>query len=50
LPGNRRKAQLLWSRMEHKQTSCKLYGIDWIRILFYQRLTRGLCFFMKNSG
>src|SRR5712692_7710020 len=41
---------LFWSRMGHKQTSCRLYGMDWTRILFYQRLARGLCFFMKNSG
>ena len=45
-----RKTQLFWRRMGHKQTSCRLYGMDWTRILFYQRLARGLCFFMKNSG
>jgi hypothetical protein len=50
LPGDRRKAELFWVRIEHKQTSCGFYGMDASHIPFYQRLTRGLCFFMKNSG
>jgi hypothetical protein len=44
LSDDRRKTQLLWARIGHKQTSCRFYGMDWTRILFYQRLTRGLCF------
>ena len=47
LAGDRRKTPLFWARIEHKQTSCDLYGIDCTRILFYQRLTRGLSFFRK---
>jgi hypothetical protein len=50
LTGDRRKTQLFWARIGHKQTSCGFYGMDWTRILFYQRLTRGLSIFMKNSG
>ena len=50
LAGDRGKTQLFWARIEQKQTSCGLYGMDASHILFYQRLTRGLCFFMKNSG
>jgi hypothetical protein len=50
LAGDRRKTQLFWATIGHKQTSCRLYGMDWTRILFYQRLTRGLSIFMKNSG
>jgi hypothetical protein len=41
---------LFWSRIPQKQTSCGFYGIDCYHTLFYQRLARGLCFFMKNSG
>jgi len=33
-----------------KQTSCGLCGMDVSHLLVYQRLTRGLCLFMKNSG
>ena len=47
---DRRKTQLFWSRIQHKQTSCGFYGIALSHTLFYQRLARGLCFFMKNSG
>ena len=50
IASDRRKTQLFWSRMQHKQTSCGLYGIARSHTLFYQRLARGLCFFMKNSG
>ena len=50
LPGDGRKAQLFWARRGHKQTSCGFYGMAVSRIPFYQRLTRGLCFFMNNSG
>jgi hypothetical protein len=45
-----RKMQLLWCRIGHEQTSCGFYGIGDDRTLFYQRLARGLCVFMKNSG
>jgi hypothetical protein len=45
-----RKTELLWARIAHKQTSCGLYGMDVSHLPFYQRLPRGLCFFMKNSG
>jgi hypothetical protein len=50
VPGDRRKAALFWVRIEHKQTSCGFYGMDSSHFPFYQRLARGLCFFMKNSG
>jgi hypothetical protein len=50
LPRHGRKTALLWARIEHKHTSCGLYGMDVSHLLFYQRLTRGLCFFVKNSG
>jgi hypothetical protein len=50
LPGDRRKAELFWVRIEPKQTSCGFYGIDVSHIPFYQRLPRGLCFFVKNPG
>jgi hypothetical protein len=50
LTGDRRKTQLFWARIGHKQTSCWFSRMDWTRILFYQRLTRGLSIFMKNSG
>src|SRR5262249_39744890 len=50
VPGDRRKAELFWVRIEHKQTSCGFYGMDSSHFPFYQRLARGLCFFMKNSG
>jgi hypothetical protein len=45
-----RKTELFWARIGYKQTSCGFYGMAISRIPFYQRLTRGLCFFMKNSG
>jgi hypothetical protein len=41
---------LFWARIEHKQTSRSFYGMDSSHLPFYQRLTRGLCFFVKNSG
>jgi hypothetical protein len=41
---------LLWSSIGHQQTSCGFYGMDASHLPFYQRLTRGLCFFMKNAG
>jgi hypothetical protein len=50
ISSDRRKTQLFWSRMQQKQTSCSLYGIARSHTLFYQRLARGLCFFVKNSG
>ena len=50
IPSDRRKAELFWARIGHKQTSCGFYGMDASHIPFYQRLARGLCFFMKNSG
>jgi hypothetical protein len=50
LADDRRKTQLFWARIGHKQTSCGLYEMDWTQILFYQRLTRGLSIFMKNAG
>jgi hypothetical protein len=50
LSTDRRKTQLLWARIEPKQTSCGFYGTDIAHFPFYQRLTRGLCFFVKNSG
>jgi hypothetical protein len=50
LSGGRRQAPWWWRSMAQQQTSCRLYGMEWTRILFYQRLARGLCFFMKNSG
>jgi len=50
LAGDRRKTPLFGARREPKHTSCDLYGIDCTRLLFYQRLTRGLSFFTKNSG
>jgi hypothetical protein len=50
LASDRRKTQLFWSRMQHKQTSCGLYGIALSHTLFYQSLARGLGFFMKNSA
>jgi hypothetical protein len=50
LSDDRRKTPLFWARIGHKQTSCRFDGMDWTRILFYQRLTRGLSVFMKNSG
>src|SRR5262249_56143859 len=50
LPGDRRKTQLFWVRIAHKQTSCGFDGMDVLHLPFYQRLTRGLCFFVKNPG
>jgi hypothetical protein len=41
---------LFWARIAHKQTSCGFYEMDISHFPFYQRLTRGLCFFVKNSG
>jgi hypothetical protein len=45
-----RKMQLLWCRIGQKQTSCGFYGIGDDYTLFYQRLARGLCVFMKYPG
>ena len=50
LPADGRKAQVLWRSMAQKQTSGRFYEMDWTRLLFSQRLARGLCLFMKNSG
>jgi hypothetical protein len=50
LSDDRRKTQLFWARIGHKQTLCRFYGMDWTRSLFYQRLIRGLSVFMKNAG
>jgi hypothetical protein len=45
-----RKTALFWARIAQKQTSCGLYGMDVSHLPFSQRLARGLCVFMKNSG
>src|SRR5215510_9080831 len=45
-----RKTQLCWARIGHKQTSCGFSGMAVSHLPFYQRLTRGLSVFMKNSG
>jgi hypothetical protein len=50
LSGDGRQTQLFWVRRVHKQTSCGFYGMDVSHLPFYQRLTRGLCFFVKNPG
>ena len=50
LPSDGRKTQLFWATIGHKQTSCGLYGMVVSHLPFYQRLTRGLSIFMKNSG
>ena len=50
LSTDRRKTQLLWARIGHKQTSCGLYGMVVSHLPFSQRLTRGLSVFMKNLG
>jgi hypothetical protein len=50
IASDRRKTPWFWATIGQKHTSCRLYGMDWTRILFYQRLTRGLSIFMKNSG
>ena len=47
---DRRKTPLFWSRMSQKHTSWGLYGMVVSHLPFYQRLTRGLCFFVKNPG
>ena len=47
---DRRKTPLFWRRMSHKQTSWGFYGMVVSHLPFYQRLTRGLCFFVKNPG
>src|SRR5215470_8733404 len=50
LATDRRKTQLRWARIGHKQTSCGFSGMVGSHLPFYQRLTRGLSIFMKNSG
>ena len=45
-----RKTSLLWRRIGQKHTSWGFYGMDASHLPCYQRLTRGLCFFMKNPG
>jgi hypothetical protein len=50
LTGNKRKTELFWARRGQKHTSCGFARRDWTRILFYQRLTRGLSIVMKHSG
>jgi hypothetical protein len=45
-----RKTSLFGRRIGHTQTACGFDGMDASSTPFYQRLTRGLCFFMKNSG
>jgi hypothetical protein len=50
MASNGRKAQLIWSRIRHRQTFFGLYGIAVAQTLFYQRLGEGLPFFMNNSG
>jgi hypothetical protein len=47
---NGRTTELFWRRIRQKQTSWGFYGIGADHTLFYQRLTRGLCFFMNNPG
>ena len=47
---NRRKTELLWSRIRHGQAFLSLDRIGFVQILFYQRLEEGLPFFMNNSG
>jgi hypothetical protein len=49
-PRKRRKTPVVWSRIPQKQTSCSFYGRETCHTLFYQRLVRGLCLFMNNSG
>ena len=39
-----------WRRIRQKQTSWSFSGIGDDSTLFYQRLARGLCFFMNNPG
>jgi hypothetical protein len=50
VPRNGRKTELFWSSIRHQQTSCGFYGIGDDHTLFYQRLARGLRFFMNNPG
>ena len=50
MASNGRKTPLVWSRMCPRQTFCGLYGIGFAQNLFYQRLEKGLPFFMNNSG
>lgn len=50
LASDGRKTQLFWVRIAHKPTSCGFYGMDGSHLPFYQRLTRGLCFLVKNPG
>jgi len=50
MPGDRRQAELFWVRIEHKHTSCGFYGMDGSHLPFSQRLTRDVCFFVKNPG
>jgi hypothetical protein len=50
IASDRRKTQLFWGRMQQKHTSCGFYGMDGSHFPFYQRLTRGVCFFVKNPG
>jgi hypothetical protein len=50
LPSDGRKAQVFWGRMRQKQTSWALSGMAVSHLPFSQRLTRGLYFFVKNSG
>ena len=50
VPSNGRKTALFRCRIRQTQTSWGLYGIDASHTLFYQRLARGLCFFMHNPG
>ena len=45
-----RKTSLVWRRIGQKQTSCGFDAMDASPMSFYQRLTRGLSIFMKNSG
>src|SRR5262249_43646471 len=50
LSSDGRKTQLFWGSIAHKHTSCGFYGMDGSHLPCYQRLTRGLCFFVKNPG
>jgi hypothetical protein len=50
ISSERRKTQVFWRRRQPTQTSWSFYGMDGSHFPFYPRLTRGLCFFVKNPG
>jgi hypothetical protein len=45
-----RKSKWCWRRIRQKQTSWGFSSMAASHTPFYQRLRRGWCFFMKNSG